>query len=410
MLFEKGIVQEARDAYRRDGMSAILAGTFNGITGPFIGFIARDRLHASVELIGLIAAAPYLGCLLAILYSHLMEGKKKMPFMVWPSLLGRGCFLFMLFATTPLSFALIVTIASMMTNMIGPAYAPIMKEVYPKRERGTIMAYIRVMMAMAMFIGTMIAGRILEHADFRYVFPVAGVIGIISSLLFATIKTKPVDSSEAEKREPVHRYFWSTFSIFKTDRNFLWFSVAIFTSGFGNLMAIPLYPIIQVDKFHITALQVAILTNATTLVWMISYPFWGRYVDSRSPIKAAIISAFFCMLIPLNYAIAHNVWAILPTAVFGGLTNAGTDLAYFNSILRFAKEGRESQYQALHTFLVGVRGAIAPFLGAGIVTLMDTQGINIRYVFIGSALLQITGIAIQIIGVKKTAEKQVDSP
>lgn len=403
MFFERAVPEQARDAYRRDSWTGLLGGIYTGAIFPFIGFIARDRLHASVTLIGLMTAAPFIGNMFALLYAKAMEGRPKMPYVVWSRVVARALFLFVLFAGTPLSFALIVSAVQIIATVATPAYAAILKEIYPDQQRGRIMAYIRVGLAFTALIATQLVGVLLrQHVlDFRHVFPVAGLFGVASALAFGTIKTAPVDPADAdERRASTHRFLRNTLAIFKEDRNYTWFTVSVFTFGFGNLMAAPLYPVFQVDRLHITAAQVAILANTSTIIWMFSYFYWGKYVDVKSPLKAVVVNVLLVSLVPFIYFWATSVWMLLPAAVLMGVTMGGVELSYFNSILYFAKEGRESHYQALHSFLLGIRGTIAPFCGAAMVSIFAAGRIDVKYVFLVSMGLMLLGAGLQLVGVK----------
>lgn len=404
MFFEKVVPEGARDAYRRDAWSGLLGGIYTGAIFPFIGFIARDRLHASVVLIGLMTAAPFIGNMFALFYANAMEGRQKMPYVVWSQVIARALFVFTIFATTPLVFALIVAAVQIVATVASPAYAAILKEIYPDQQRGRIMAYIRVGMAFTTLVSTQLVGQMLKRhvLDFRYVFPIAGLFGVASALAFGTIRTAPVDPGESNNyRADTPTFLRNTLAIFKEDRNYTWFALSVFTFGFGNLIAAPLYPVFQVDSLHITATQVAVLSNTATLIWMFSYLYWGKYVDVQSPLKAVVVNVLLVSLVPLIYFLATNVWMLLPAAMISGITMGGVELSYFNSILYFAKEGRESHYQALHSFLLGIRGTIAPFCGAALVSVFKAGQIDMRYVFLVSMGLMLLGAGLQSLGVKR---------
>jgi DHA1 family inner membrane transport protein len=405
LFLEKAIPVKARDAYRRDAWGGMLAGLFNGAINPFLGFIARDTLNANGFIIGLMFAAPAIGSIFALLYANYMEGKQKMPYVVWPGVIGRGLFVFSLFAFTPTIFAIIVFLSLSLTSIIGPGYAAVLKEIYPDSHRGQIMGYIRVGMSFMNFTATLIVGYLLDggklpfiditipKVSFQILFPIAAILGMCSSLAFGSIKTAPVPAAkESAKKTSVFTFIKNTLHILVEDKTFAWFCIAIFVSGFGNLVVIPLYPIFQVDYLHISAAQIAMIVNATTIIWMLSYLYWGKHVDAKCPITATMISVFIGALLPLTYVFATKVWMLYPSALFSGITNAGTELAYFNSILMLSKRGRESQYQALHSFLFGIRGTIAPFAG---VALYKT-GMGIRYIFFLSFLMMVIGGLIQL--------------
>lgn len=412
MFFERAIPDRARDAYRRDAISGFLGGLYNGAIFPFIGFIARDRLGASVGLIGLMTAAPFIGNMFALFYANAMEGRRKMPYMVWSLGIARALFILMLFATTPVSFALIVTVIQLLATVATPAYAAILKEIYPDQQRGQIMAYIRIGMAFTTLVATQIVGQLLRRgiADFTVIFPIAGLFGVASTIAFSTIKTADVDCRAPENhRAPTSKFLLNTLAIFKEDRNYTWFALSVFTFGFGNLLVAPLFPVFQVDVLKITAAQVAMLSNIATIIWMFSYFYWGKYVDMKSPLRAVVVNVVLVSLVPLIYFFATSVWMLIPAAILTGVTMGGVELGYFNSILYFAKEGRATHYQALHSFFLGIRGTIAPFVGAGIVSWFKAGGIDIRWVFLISMALMLVGAGIQVFGVKRDANSETGS-
>ena len=129
LFLERAVPKEAREAYRRESIGALFGGVYIGAIFPFIGFIARDSLHASAALIGLMVAAPFMGNVFALFYANAVEGKPKMPYVVWSQVVARALFLLILFAKTPLVFAVIVTAVQVIASAAGPAYAAILKEI-----------------------------------------------------------------------------------------------------------------------------------------------------------------------------------------------------------------------------------------------------------------------------------------
>ena len=408
MFLEKAVPESARNAYRRDAWAGLLAGIYGGTIGPFLLFIARSQLHASESLIGLMAAGPFIGSMLALVYANSMEGRRKMPYVVWPLIIGRTLFVLTLFAVTPLPFALVVTAAQILGALIGPGYAVVMKEIYPDDQRGTIMSYIRIGIAAATFVTTLLVGPLLkgghipllniqvDPVSYKLIFPLGGLIGVASAIAFGSIKTAPVDPVHPDnQRVPIFHFLRDTLGILREDKGYLWFSLSIAIGGFGNLMVVPIYPLYQVDTLHITAVQVSILASITTIFWMFFYPYWGRYVDARCPIKASVINTLLVILVPLNYFMATNVWMLIPSAIILGISAGGTELAYFNSIMFFSKDGMEARYQALHSFLLGLRGTIAPFCGAALAAYFRTNGLGVRYIFLIAMVLLMVGCGLQ---------------
>src|SRR5947207_10629707 len=134
---------EARRAYRLDRLASLLAGLYMGSIFPFVGVIARGQLHAPASVLAFMTAAPFIGNLLALFWAQAMEGRPKLPFVKWSQLAARAAFLLAPFAVTPLRFALVVSAAQILGSVATPAYAAVIKEVYPDDQRGRILSYTR---------------------------------------------------------------------------------------------------------------------------------------------------------------------------------------------------------------------------------------------------------------------------
>ena len=75
-------------------------GAFNGMLTPFFAVIGI-RIGASDLAVGLIAAAPCAALLASIYWGTMTQDKPKLPYVVWPNVVGRALLLAMAFVVTP---------------------------------------------------------------------------------------------------------------------------------------------------------------------------------------------------------------------------------------------------------------------------------------------------------------------
>lgn len=392
----------ARDAFKKDIISALLVGVYSGTIFPFYGVIARGELHVSGALVGLMQAASFVGSILAILWATAMEGRPKMPFAKWPYIIGRVILLGFAFAVTPASFAGIVFASQLIVSIPSPAYAAIMKAIYPDDCRGRLMSYVRVAMMATMMLSTLIVGGYLNnHGAYRIIFPIGAFFGVISIIVFSTVRVETPD--ENHERPDAIEFLGKAFRILVEDKGFLWFVMSVFTYGFATIILSPVYQVYAVDRLGMTPGFQGQLTFLMNVVWSMSYLFWGRYVDSRSPLRGAAISVFITLLIPLNYFLAGSVGWLIPAFVLFGIVNAGIEMSYFNTILHFAPEERVSHYQAIFQFVLGIRGAIACGLGGILVDWSGKVHWDLRWVFIYALVGIFAGGLMQTLGVRRYA-------
>jgi hypothetical protein len=115
---------------------------------------------------------------------------------------------------------------------------------------------------------------------------------------------------------------------------------------------------------------------------------WGRTVDRRGSFWTLELNFILTIFVPLGFFLAWDMKLLAVAYVFNGLTTAGIDLGWINGVMEIAKRERVGDYTALHTFFVGVRGILGPFLGA---FLASTPAVGLRGAFLLSALLILAG-------------------
>lgn len=396
---------KARQVWVRDSWAGFLVGVYIGGIMPFMLVIARKQLHASETQIGLMGAAPFIGNLLALFWANAMEGRPKMPFVVWSCILARAVFILMLFVTTPAWYAAIVTASQFLATIAGPAYASIMKDVYPDAHRGRLMGYVRVVIALANVLTALLVGRLLGGQNYRLIFPIAAMFGIASSVVFRGVPTPEPPQDEVDNKKGTRDFLVDSVKLLTENRSFRWFGLSVFVFGFGNLILVPVFPIYQVDRLRFGTPEVAVLTMVFNVVWMFSYLFWGRYVDDVHPLRAVVVNVLLTLLIPLNYILAGamrnpGVATLMPSAALSGITAAGLELAYFNTVIHFADQRRIATYMAIFSCLLGIRGSFAPFIGAALMKTFSLRHWDLSYLFASAMVIMFLGMLLQIAGVR----------
>ncbi len=363
-----------------DFASAIFYGVYLSAINTFVPVIAR-RLGASALLLAFITAAPAVGNIIAVLASHYLQNRRKMPFMVAAWTIGRGLFVLMPFIVAPAPFVLIVVMHWLIVSLSVTGYVEVMRAIYPAAIRGRAMAYVRVGFTACATIMTPLFGQLLDVWSYQVLFPIAAICGVLSGLSFGQVT---YEESVAEKRtdllEP-WRIFWR-------DARYRDYSIAFMLCGFGYLLIAPLIPILLVDELQLNYSQVGLLGMINSIFWMAFYVVWGRSVDRRGGLWTVKINLFLTAFIALAFGLAYDIWFVAVAYIITGITVAGTDLGWMNAIMQFARKEEIGHYTALHAFLVGVRGIVAPLLGT---VLMAIPFIGLRGVFLISAALVLLG-------------------
>ncbi len=396
--------------WRWDLLAGLFSGIYQGCVWTFALQLARGTLHATGFQMGLATAAPALGYLFAILWARQMEGRSKLPFVTLTWLISRGLFLL-----TPLvvrggasreMFVSLICLTPILFSVSTPAYTAIMKDIYPDSMRGRLMSYVRVGMYVTMLLTARLMGWWLERGeiDFRWMFALGGLFGVGTSLAFSRLKLPPV--SDAHNPPPVGEFLRDTFGILVTNRGYRWFTTSVFITGFGNLVATTLFPIYQVDQFHIKPLQIATMQNITGLISLASLFFWGWYLDRFGALATVLVSVVINCAAPALYAFSTSIlWLYLAAASIGAM-QTGLDLGYLNTTLRFAEPGRAAQYQAVHSTFFGLRGTLAPLVAVPLLTALHQDW---RQTFLLCLGVIAVGVVFQMLSMRSYRRLEVRS-
>src|SRR5579872_2752006 len=344
----------ARTAWKWDLATGVFAGLYQGCIWTFVARVARADLHATDSQMGWIAAAPALGYACATIWARQMDGRSKLPFVYWTWLFSRGVYLLAPLLRSRDQFVILVCLTPFVFSVSTPAYAAVMKEIYPDAQRGRLMSAVRMGMSVMTLASALVMGRLLDHGlDWRWGFCLGGVFGALSAWSFSRVPVPPVQESD-EPRLSTAAFFRDTLDILRRNPGYRWFTASVFVSGFGNIVATTLYPIYQVDRFHITNTQVANLQNISSIATIAGFFFWGSFLDRKGPLSAVLLALAFNLTSPLVYAEAHGLGPLYIASAAMGIALAGIDLGYLNTTLLFAEPGKAAQYQALHASFFGI--------------------------------------------------------
>lgn len=387
-----GVPRAARYSLAWDLLAGAFAGAYMGAIFPFITRIARGELHAPDAAIAWMSAAPFVGNLLAPLWARQMEGRAKMPFVLGSWIPARMLLLLMPLLVTAWPFVLAIGLLQFIGTISSPAYTSLMKDIYPDAARGRLMGYVRVSVQSLMFVSTLIVGPLLDHGvGYGLVFPVAGTLGILAALCFARVR--PLPQEEIPQRLGAEAgptaFARDTLSILRENVPYRWFAFSVTSYGLGNLMAQPLYALFQVEALHITNTQIAHLVNVASILAIVGSFFWGRFIDRYGAPRAVFLSICCVASISFVYLFARSVTPLYFSAALAGIGFAGIELSYMASILAYAEPGRAAQYQALHSFLLGLRGIVAPLIALPLARALGWQAafvVTLVFMFAGAAM------------------------
>jgi predicted MFS family arabinose efflux permease len=373
---------ETRCALRIDVSVTLLFTVFTGLTSPFTGLILRRDLGATPLQLSVLGSAGAACLLLSVAVARLIDCRRPLPWVVWPGFVARALFLLAPAISTPWPLVGVLVAGTALGTVMSPAQAALVQQVYPPSERGRALGTVRTAGALVGIALAVVAGQILGRLSWRWVFPVAGLVGMASSLRQRRLPVSS-DTVGGEARPALAEAWYAV----RDDRAYRRLLTSAFVFGSGVWLMQPATPLLLADVVQASTAQVGVLAAAAALASIGGNLVWGRLVDGQRSLKALRAVYTVGTGVPLIFAVC----AVHPSLVIGAsvaesLMATGLDLVWMLAVIEFAGPGRTAQYAAIASTLAGVRGVVGPLAGAA---LIETAGLQTLYVV--AATLMATG-------------------
>ncbi len=365
--FLPAYLRSAEPLVRRNALldlwGAIAYGVFFGAALQFIPVVLRN-LGASTEMLALYTSLTYLGSILTSFSIVLMRRRRTKSFAVACWYAARSIFLFVGLVQQIPWLVLLIGLFWFLEAFPSPAYTRIVQVIYPEEIRGKILALARLGMTIAVVAITPLAGWALDIWGHQILFPLAGLMGILSTVFFNRIE---VNEGPLPPRQT--KTMAGLLAIVRTNRPFALHLLSFTVYGLGALLGFALYPVVQVDRLHLSYTQIGLLGLAQSIFWLLGFLYWGGAVDKRGGLWVMRINLLIAVCVPLSYMWATNIWMLLPAFIAQGIISAGVDLGLINTSISLAEPDKVVEYAAVQATVIGLRGAITPFIGAWLLRL-----------------------------------------
>jgi len=358
-----------RQNFRIDLIGAISAGVYLTVLVTFMPVVVR-RMGGSAADVALIIAAPFVGHLLSPIGTYLYSGIAPVRVVAATATLGRLIFLGgVLLATGPNLLAITTVIFFIISTSNIGAYTTLMQGIYPDTERARAMANVRIGSSIAGIAAAAFAGAFIDVLPASVVFMAAALFSLPGAIAFFGIRfDRPRVIVARRSVALVARDIWA-------DRRYRRLLLAATVFGVGNLMNVAMYPLLLVDHFQASNSFIGAMTVVTSATSIIAYLVWGRVIDRGSSIRLTLVNCVVTILIPVGFIAATDTWQLIPVAVITGIVNAGGELTFFTNIVQLAPRERIVEYAAAQSFVMGIRGTLAPFIASALLGLVDARAV-----------------------------------
>jgi MFS family permease len=339
---------------------------FAGVFG-LADFVARKGLSASKEEIVIFTTVMPAFSLLASFWAYLMEGRAKRPYIIAAALLGRGALLFTAIVTGSAWFIAICCLVALFDPIFLTAQQAILQANYESSWRGRLHGRIILWTRAALVASSLGAAYVLdlEPDYYRWLFPMASVIGILSFLQFASMRVR---RRESPPRLPIGA--WKRVrQILREHPHFDAFERNFYLYGTAFHMLVPVSVFLFADQDQLnlsyTHNSLSRILVFQVVIALLS-PFTGHLLDRW---RAPRTSAWAFTLLGIYPLLLFATWwfksieLVYVSCAWFGLAMAGVNTAWNLGAMQFSGKEDASVFMGIHVSAVGVRGICAPVIG-----------------------------------------------
>lgn len=377
--------------FRYEKWRALSTGVFETAIVTFLLLIAVRHFHAGSTAKALVAAGGSAGLLITPLIVAAVSSLQCRAASAAAALAAFG-------GLTMLAAALFPVLpVFVLASVIGPACAsssvPLLTQIYrdnyPKEERGRLFARTVVIRIVVAAVFSELAGRALSGNMewFRGLLIVFGTALFFSSYCLWQYPSRPLVYGGGSN-------WFRGLRFVREDKVFRLTLIAWMLMGFGNLMMLPLrVEYLANEKYGIamSAATIAFLTGVLpNIARLVMSPVWGHLFDRINFFLLRIILNIGFALGILGFFLGQNMTGFVIGALMFGVAQAGGEVAWSLWVTKLAPADHVAEYMAVHTFLTGVRGVLAPFVAFYLVRFVSIHLMGVIAVaFIVSASLML---------------------
>ncbi len=346
-----------------DLLRGFAEGLLIALFGTFALLVAIQYFHASAAQKSIVAAAFSIGLILSLGYASWSPvlGRKTLrgalPALgVCLGLLGAAA------AHSAASYTLAIALSGVCARLSVPVLTGIYRDNYRRVVRGQVYGIIVIVMAITILATNYVGGKMLDWAmeNFRSFYRVVAVLALLGGVSVFKMPSKA--EPETVTPNPL-----SCFSAVRENPAFGYVLAAWFLFGFANLALIPQrLEYLSQPEYGFSlgpgtiALIVGVMVEAVRLPMI---QIWARLFDRYNFIKLRVALNVLLLGSMLVFFNIHALWAVVVASGLLGAAFAGGAIAWNLWVTKFAPPEETAKYMAVHTFLTGIRGTAAPYLG-----------------------------------------------
>lgn len=326
--------------------------------------IAIEVFDAPNEVKSLIAAANPIGLLITPLTLGFFAWLSRPANIIASNLLFLSglCIAVAAFSSSLNIYLVLLILSAVFGTQSVPMMAHIYAENYPPNKRGTYFSTSFMFSVAATSVFSLLFGWLMD-LDIGFYVLVLGVLSLASFASGVAMRRMPSTPVHQHSTQNPIRNIGYAF----TDWKFGIMLLSWMFLGLGNLMANPLRIEYLLKPEYGVAATISLVSFITLFIpavfRFLSARMWGILFDRIDFMLLRIAVNSLQMISIWIFFQTTNIWILGFSTALNGIAMGGGTLSWNLWVTKFAPQERTAAYMSVHTFLTGIRGFAAPFMG-----------------------------------------------
>lgn len=399
--FLKALPQNEKFVFRKHFIYSLLDGVILGVLA-LNEFVLIKSLHGSNFQIGLLVQFTTLAFLVSVIINEILKRVlDKKRFIRFAAIVTR--FPLLIIAFFPQShdaasagivfqhiFLSIFFVYYLNDSLLLPVINMILRSNYTRDNFGYLYSFATSANKVVMLLVTFFYGILLDENNFAfvYMYPLAGLSGIISVYMLTQIPLK----------QEIKRYkssLWTALKgsvvemwlILKKNKPYRDFQISFMLYGFAFLITQAIITIFYEKELKLNYSSVAFYKNAYYIIAIVLMPYFGKLINKLDPRKFGAITflfmLFYLLFIGLTEFFPYSFefmgirfyYTLVIAFLFNAIFAATMSLVWYIGSAYFAQNDDVATYQSIHISLTGIRGMLIPLIGVALLDYIHYSGI-----------------------------------
>jgi MFS family permease len=290
-----------------------------------------------------------------------------------------------------------------------------LKNNYSHENFGKLYSYSAMLNKLLMLLITFGFGILLDfdYFAFRYVYPLIGILGILSIIILASIRTDHIEiRSKSNLINSVRNSYREFIQIIKHNKAYRDFEIGFMLYGIAFMSTAVLIPLFYNEILALNYTSMGFYKNFYNIIAIATLPLFGRLLGGIDPRKFAVYTFSFMLISIILTALTEyftwniQLWGIqfylvlMLANICYGLFAASMPLLWNIGSAYFCEKGEVATYQSIHLSLTGLRGIFAPLSA---VVILSLSNYSITFAF--AVLFLLLGIGMMLFSLRRSYSK-----